>query len=349
MSEAPSFWWRANALSWALWPVSWAYGRAAARRMSAPPSARLGVPVLCIGNFIVGGAGKTPTAIAVADAAVRLGRRPGFLSRGYGGAATEPTMVDLSHHNSRDVGDEPIVLAGHYPTAVTPDRPAGGRMLEEAGVDFVVMDDGFQNPGLHRDLALVVVDSRRGLGNGMAMPSGPLRAELATQMRHADALVVVGQGPGSSKAARLAARSAKPILDARQEPLEPHLVRSRRCLAFAGIGDPGKFYATLAEAGAEVVVTRDFEDHRPYTDEECEDLIASAEREDLLLVTTEKDAARLWRRGTMQQTLSERAQVLRIEMRFDEPATLDRLVRRTIERERSARLKLKRARPVETV
>lgn len=320
--ETPTFWW--GGPQWAalaLRPVSAIYGAVARRRMDKGRRETVDVPVLCIGNFTVGGGGKTPTALAMASAAQASGLRPGFLSRGYGGSASGPLLVDPSVHAARLVGDEPLLLAARAPTVVAKDRAAGARFLvETAGVDFVVMDDGFQSARLRVDFALLAIDAGRGLGNGQVVPSGPLRAPLKDQIRHADALLVVGEGAAGARAIRLTARGGKPVFEARLEP-RSHALSGRRVLAFAGIADPEKFYSSLRAAGADIVRSRDFPDHHPLQAGEIEDLLADAARDGLHLVTTRKDAARMAGEGRAAERLLAAASVLDVDLVF-EPATL---------------------------
>ena len=334
MSEAPPFWFRPRgALAHALSPLGRVYGGVVARRMGRPPTARVDATIVCVGNLVVGGAGKTPTAIALAELARSRGRRPGFLSRGYGGSARVPTLV-TSDLTARTVGDEPLMLAERHPTIVSPDRPAGAEALVSEGVDLVVMDDGFQNPSLHKDLSLLVVDARRGLGNGLVMPAGPLRAPLAAQVRRADALVVIGRGPDARPAIRAAARRALPILRADIAVRNAEAVRGERVIAFAGIGDPEKFFATLDHAGAEVVERRPFPDHHAFRDEDAAELLDVAARERALLVTTEKDAARMRHARGRVGELSERVTVLSVAVTFEDEARALRLLDKAIDRAR---------------
>ncbi len=191
--EAPPFWWHKKAWqAWLLWPVSYVYGKMSAQRMMLHPTASVDVPVVCVGNLIAGGAGKTPVALALGRKAVESGYKAGFLTRGHGGAINVATLVDLHKHNSHDVGDEALMLAEVATTVVAPDRIAGAELLVQSGCDIIIMDDGFQNPYLQKDFNLVVVNSKRGLGNGHCIPGGPLRAPLDVQMRKIDAVVVMG-------------------------------------------------------------------------------------------------------------------------------------------------------------
>ena len=256
----PGFWWRSDAAAARLLaPAAAAYGFVAARRM-AQPGWRAGVPVLCIGNFTVGGSGKTPTAIAVARLLTEAGRRPFFLTRGYGGTLAGPVRVDAQP--AAAVGDEPLLLARVAPTIVARDRPAGARAAIAAGADAIVMDDGWQNPSLAKDLVVAVLDGRRGIGNGRVFPAGPLRAPLASQLDHADAVLVIGP-PGHAAAPAIAAadqRRLPRLSPAISSPIRPPVARlaGTRALAFAGIADPDKFFATLEASGIAVAARRRF-------------------------------------------------------------------------------------------
>ncbi|KXF78591.1 tetraacyldisaccharide 4'-kinase [Paramesorhizobium deserti] len=340
VSEAPPFWWekpdwRALALS----PFSALYGAVARRRLlrAVPPG--VPAPVLCIGNFTVGGAGKTPTAIAFAKAAKARGLKPGIVSRGYGGGFSGVHLVDLAHDSAKHTGDEPLLLAAHAPVAVSPDRVAAARLLIAEGRDFLIMDDGFQSARLHVDYALIVVDSTRGIGNGRVIPAGPLRAPLIDQLRKADALLKVGTGSAADQVIRQAARAARSIYEARLTPGSASAISGRRFLAFAGIGNPEKFFASLTEMGGVPALTRTFPDHHPYGREEIDELMQTAAAADLGLATTAKDHVRLATGlGTPPQFL-EKLAVLDVELVFDEPDTANRIIEAAQERYRQRRLK----------
>ena len=188
--EAP-FWWyrRKGALGSALAPLGNLYGRIAEKRFADITPYRSRLPVVCIGNFTAGGGGKTPTAIAIAALLKELGAKPAFLTRGYGGASKGPVLVKQGH-SATEVGDEPLLLADASPTMVSADRPAGAKAIEATDASVIVMDDGFQNPSLAKDLSLVVVDGGVGVGNGLIIPAGPLRAPLDAQIARASALIV---------------------------------------------------------------------------------------------------------------------------------------------------------------
>lgn len=292
--QAPRFWWqpgRGRLLS----PFGALYGAAAAWRMRRP-GRRAGLPVICLGNLTVGGAGKTPAALAVGRLLLAGHERPFFLSRGYGGRLAGPVLVSRSMHRAAHVGDEPLLLAGLAPTIVARDRAAGAQLARVEGASVIVMDDGLQNPALHKDLAIVVIDGRRGIGNGRVLPAGPLRAPLESQIALAHALIIVGPAAdGAAALAELGRQRGLPLFHARLEPDPQTLaaLATSRILAFAGIADPDKFFATLSDAGLNVIERQGFADHRRYSSADARTLTARAQRQNLVLLTTEKDQARL--------------------------------------------------------
>jgi tetraacyldisaccharide 4'-kinase len=291
----PAFWRRQPGLAaWLLAPLSWVYGAVAGLRLKQRGQ-RAGVPVVCIGNFTAGGAGKTPTALGVAHMLAAAGERPVFLSRGYGGRLAGPVLVDPANHGADQVGDEPLLLACAAPTVVARARVEGAALAVAAGAGVIVMDDGFQNPSLAKDLSVLVVDGRYGIGNGRVIPAGPLRAPLEAQLARAHALVVIGTASGAADVIAAARAYNIPVFAARLRP-DPGFVTAvggGRALAFAGIGDPQKFFATLADAGIVVAATRSFPDHHRYTQAQARALCDDADRDGLILVTTEKDHVRL--------------------------------------------------------
>ena len=258
------------------WPPFTARWLRGGWRSRAAPLAFL---FICVGNLTLGGAGKTPAAIAVAKILDAAGRRPMVLSRGYGGELAGPVAVDPARHGSADVGDEPLLLARFSPTIVSRDRAAGADAARAAGAGSIVMDDGFQSPGLRKNRSILVVDGRRGIGNGMVFPAGPLRAPLRAQLRRADALLVVGAGAAGEAVAVRA--QGLPVFHGWLEPDAKALaaLTQRPVLAFAGIGDPGKFFATLRDAGIEIAAEVAFPDHHRYRRSEARELIERAERE----------------------------------------------------------------------
>ncbi|TYR31985.1 tetraacyldisaccharide 4'-kinase [Mesorhizobium microcysteis] len=333
VSEAPPFWWRkADWRAWSLWPFSAAYGAVARRRLLNAPREKVDAPVLCVGNLTVGGSGKTPVAIALARQAAAMGLKPGILSRGHGGSvAGHPHFVDPHHDSARHVGDEPLLLARAAPVAVTADRAAGARMLIARGCNFIIMDDGFQSARIHIDHALIVVDARRGIGNGHTIPGGPMRASLVDQMRYADGVLKVGEGPAAETVLRQAARAGRPFYEASVVPTAPEGIAGARCLAFAGIGEPEKFFDTVTAVGGELIVSKSFGDHHFYSDFDAQDLLATADAQGLQLVTTAKDAVRLDNSSEALSALRKRAKIIEIEAVFELERTPRVLIEATLD------------------
>jgi tetraacyldisaccharide 4'-kinase len=284
---------------------------------------RAGAPTICVGNFVAGGAGKTPTALALARMFVGEGRRVAFLSRGYGGAErVEPLLVDANAHTAAMVGDEPLLLAKLAPCWVGTDRVKSARKAVETGANVLILDDGLQNHALVKDLAFAVVDGETGFGNGLCVPAGPLRAPVSAQAPFVRALIVLG-GDDLAPSRIAALAPGKPLIRANLEPdaLAAAPLIGREVVAFAGIARPEKFYATLRRVGAQIVMTRDFADHHPYTPRDIEALIEEAGRRGALLATTEKDLVRLGARH------ARAVMTLPVTLRFEEPKVVQRMLR----------------------
>jgi tetraacyldisaccharide 4'-kinase len=311
----PAFWWRNAGLAASLLaPVGLIYGAIAARRM-AGQGAHAGVPVLCVGNFTLGGAGKTPTVMALARMLTDSGERPFCLTRGYGGTLTGPKLVDHHHDLAAQVGDEALLLAHVAPTVIARDRVAGAAFARAQGAGLLVLDDGLQNASLTKDFTLAVIDARRGVGNCCIFPAGPLRAPLAAQLARTDALLVVGKGDGADNVVAQARARGLPVLHGRLTPdlTAVATLKGRHVLAFAGIGDPEKFFATAEAAGIAVTERRTFADHYRYTAEDAGELIMDAEHSGLALLTTEKDRARMAGERLLE-ALAARAHALPVTM-----------------------------------
>ncbi|MFC0246037.1 tetraacyldisaccharide 4'-kinase [Falsochrobactrum ovis] len=336
VGDAPPFWWekpdwRARLLT----PLAGIYGAVSRRRLvkSVPP--KVAAPVLCIGNFTVGGAGKTPTAIAISKAALKHGLKPGIVSRGYGGKYKGLHLVDPENDTAHYVGDEPLLLARHAPVVLSANRYRAASHLIEQGCNFIVMDDGFQSARLHMDFALLVVDSMRGIGNGRVIPAGPLRAPLIDQLRKTDALLRIGSGGEADFVLRQASRAGRPTYDAQLIPSSAKLIAGQKWLAFAGIGNPEKFFASVRQAGGKIVDTCIFRDHHLYLLDEIKALVSQAERGNLGLITTAKDYVRIATMPGLPETVLDRITVLDVELEFDRKEAVDLIIKTTIERYRS--------------
>jgi tetraacyldisaccharide 4'-kinase len=340
----PLFWWRKPAAAAGmLAPLAAVYGALAKARLNRI-GARAGVPVICIGNLTVGGAGKTPAALAVGRMLAAAGERPVFLSRGYGGASAGPLRVDPARHRAAEVGDEPLLLARGAPTIVARARAEGARMAAAAGASVIVMDDGFQNPSLAKDFSVLVLDARRGIGNARVLPAGPLRAPLDAQLRRAHAVISVAASPAclpdrSAAAGGLDANAVVSaartqgiaVFRARFEPDAQSMAAlgDARVLAFAGIGDPQKFFAMLAGTGIAVAATRSFPDHHRYTRRQAQALCDDAEREGLVLLTTEKDFVRIGGEDELAK-LAAKARPFPVSLAFEEERLFESLMQERI-------------------
>jgi tetraacyldisaccharide 4'-kinase len=323
----PAFWHRPS--SWIarlLMPLGAVYGLVAGQRLQRE-GFDAGIPVLCVGNYHVGGAGKTQTVLALVKILRELGETPIVLSRGYGGRLRGPIKVDPGRHAADDVGDEPLMLARMVQVAVARDRIGGVALARSQGATVILMDDGFQNPAIAKDASLIVIDSDRGLGNGRVLPAGPLRAPLPPQLDRTDALVVVGDGAAAEAVAAAIAARSRPVLSAHLKPDEASVAAlgGKRVLAFAGIGDPPRFFRTLRASGVAVVAERAFADHHPFSQTEIDTLIADAKRDALTLVTTEKDLARLRTAGGLPDWAREIVPFA-VTLEFDDAAGLRKFV-----------------------
>ncbi len=327
--KAPAFWLRSppTPLARALRPLGAIYGAQTLRRM-ALGGARVAAPVICVGNFVLGGAGKTPTAMAIGKLLLSAGERVAFISRGYGGARrSEPIGVDLSIHSARLVGDEPLLLAGVAPCFVGDNRVAAAQAAIDAGANVIIMDDGLQNPHIRKDFSLGVIDAGAGFGNGLCFPAGPLRAPAEAQLRFVSAILLIGPADAAAPIA------GKTLLraDLRPQAASAAALLGQRVFAFAGIARPEKFYATLRALGAHLVATRDFADHHPFSPRETDQLLADAAAMGAKLVTTQKDWVRL------SPQFQREAMALPVELRFEDEAAMRALLAQALARRRAGR------------
>jgi len=314
--RAPNFWQSDGLVARLLDPFGRLYGLAGDLRRHFTTKKTVSVPVICIGNLTVGGAGKTPTSIAIAKHLRKSGHAPHLLTRGYGGRNRGPHLVDIERDDAAEVGDEALLLARIAPCWVSRDRVVGAEAAVKAGASVIILDDGHQNPHLAYDLAVIVVDAGVGFGNNRLMPAGPLRETVISGLARADALVRIGAKPGQAPF-----ESHLPVFDASiQLAADGHDLQGKRLVAFAGIGRPEKFFETLQDLGAVLVETRCFPDHHRYTTPEVEGILAHAGQVDASCITTEKDHVRL------PLPLGNSVKKLPIELRFDAKNALDQLI-----------------------
>lgn len=323
--KAPKFWQADIGLAaLALAPFGALYGLATAARMRLVSGTDLGVPVVCVGNFTLGGAGKTPVTRAIAARLMTQGLKPFVLSRGYGGREKGPHRVDASRDTAADVGDEPMLLATDVPVIVGADRVASGRCAIAEGAQVLLMDDGLQNPSLAKSVRFAVVEGAGGVGNGLPFPAGPLRAQLGLQFGAVDHVVVIGAGARGDTVAAKAAGRGIGVLRAELVPARASLaLAGQRVFGFCGIGAPEKFRRTLQDIGAEVVGFRSFADHHRYDRTDAADLIRRAAADGLGLVTTRKDFVRLLAEPETTGQLAGLVNVVDVECVFADVPALD--------------------------
>ncbi|GAN00186.1 tetraacyldisaccharide 4'-kinase [alpha proteobacterium U9-1i] len=318
----PPEFWRADAkgrdagyaLRALLTPVSWVYAWTAAQRIRNTTPRHAPAPVICVGNFTVGGAGKTPITRALR---AKLGANAHTLSRGYGGRLEGPLRV-TPDMDAREVGDEPLLHAADGPAWIARDRVAGALAAAQAGAHVIIMDDGFQNPALAKDLSVVAVDAGFGVGNGQVFPAGPLRERLSDGLARADAVVMLASGEDEAAPTDWLAGFNKPVLHARLEATSA--APEGPLVAFAGLARPEKFFDTLESIGADLEEALPFDDHHVFGAQDFALLDAMADERNARLITTEKDYVRLpteWRAKVL---------TLPVQARFADEAILDALL-----------------------
>lgn len=345
--KEPSWWYGSNAPNQArlLSPIGYVFGKIAGRRLQFARPYTSMIPVICVGNFTAGGTGKTPLTPMLAERLRKLGERPGILTRGYGGSEAGPHLVDPAFDNALRTGDEALLLSRSAPTVVSHDRAAGAQFFEAMSEppSVILMDDGLQNPGLAKMLRIAVVDARRGVGNGMVIPAGPLRAPLADQLGFVD-VIIINDGPKGLEAVPEAtatlkqtfreARFERPILEGHIVPLQQlEALKAKPVLAFAGIGDPGRFFNTLRLNGINIAESVPFKDHHFFDAGDAERLLQRADELGAQLVTTEKDHVRLLSYDDQRGELAARSVAFQISMALsdDDMQTLTDLIKLAIQ------------------
>jgi len=308
MFRAPQFWNKRQWISYVLLPFSWVWTLVSRWNELRVKPESVSVPVICVGNLVMGGAGKTPTVIALVNLLKKMGYIPHIISRGYGAHIRDTILVDPAKHNYLQVGDEPLLLAQAAPTWAGPNRVSSAKIAISHGASVLVMDDGLQNPSLRKDLSFIVVDSIQGIGNGMVFPAGPLREPIESGVDRAQAMIVIGHEESKFE---FVPRQFSAKIKCLEHELEHD--KNKRIVAFAGIGYPDKFKNTLMEKKFEICQFIEFADHYPYTIHDMMKLIKLAEEYDATLLTTTKDWLRI------PSHYRDRVESLPIELNFDDP------------------------------
>jgi len=311
--KTPTFWQHNNLTAKLLTPLGELYALATKLRLYLRKPKKVNIPVICIGNLTAGGTGKTPTAISLALMLQNAGIYPTFISRGYHGTLNK-TQVDTVRHTPQQVGDEPLLLAQIAPTFIHANRYQAALMAQENQAECILMDDGFQNPSLHKDLSFLVIDGASGFGNHKCIPAGPLREHIASGLKRAQAALLIGEDEH-----HIAQTLSIPCFKGKIISENPSL-KNNRVIAFAGIGRPQKFYTSLQELGIEIVKTFDFPDHHYYSENELNNLLDCAEKENAELITTSKDFVKI--PASMQSAFK----VLNIRIQWENPSELQNFI-----------------------
>lgn len=330
--RTPRFWYdqKLSVLSLLLTPVSWIYGLIHTILLGSAKPWQSPIPVLCVGNLTVGGHGKTPTALSICHILKSYNKSVHFISRGYKGSLNGPILVNLTSHSAVEVGDEPLLLSEVAPTWVSANREAGIRLAHKMGAEIIIMDDGFQNQSIKKDLSIVVIDGEVGFGNGNLIPAGPLREEINVGLSRASAVVIIGEDRKNLKStiSKISTQNLKKplkILTAHlKSDIDSTSFHKEKVLAFTGIGRPEKFFNTLIKLGYDIVVKKSFSDHHHYTEKELANLQKMAKIKNARLITTSKDYVRLT--ISQQQGIS----VLPVKLDWENKVVLDSLLRSII-------------------
>ncbi len=308
--KTPSYWQSNSLISKLLSPLGWVYGFLTQARLKLHQPQKADIPVICIGNITAGGTGKTPVAISIAKLLAGEMYHPYFVTRGYGGKL-QNVIVNNKKHTAAEVGDEPLLLSQQAPVVVNANRYQGALAALKNGADIIIMDDGFQNPSLYKDLSFLVFDGTYGIGNGKILPAGPLRETFSNGIRRADALIILGKDKHN-----LAQKSGLPTFYGHTEAAQTCNLDNPNVLAFAGIGHPQKFYHTLSQQGFNLLKTIDFPDHHFYTNAEIENILNQAKSLKAQIYTTSKDFVKI------PHIYQKEINVLEISIVWDTPEEL---------------------------
>ena len=317
--KTPKYWQSNSFLSRILTPLGWFYGYLTQLRLKLKNSPHAKIPVICVGNITAGGTGKTPVSLSIARILSTEMYNPFFVTRGYGGKM-QNIMVNNKKHSAEDVGDEPLLLSKQAPVIVNANRYEAAELATKDGADIIIMDDGFQNPSLYKDLSFLVFDGHYGIGNGKIIPSGPLRETFANGIKRADALIILGKDKHN-----LTARCNLPVFYGHLEATQTSL-NNENVIAFAGIGHPQKFYHTLSKQGFNIIETIDFPDHHYYIKKELEEIIARARKINAEIYTTSKDFVKI------PSSLQKYINVLEVSVVWDNPDELISFIKSKIQK-----------------
>ena len=336
----PRFWSQPHhPLKYALWPAGFLFTQIGRTRRCCVTAQKMTCPVICVGNITLGGGGKTPIVRWLAKELKAMGAQPAILSRGYGGSQKTPLRVDADKHSAALVGDEPLMLAQNTDMLVFVgrDKAATAKLAMTQGAEVLLLDDGLQNPSLHYDCALLVVDKSIGLGNGAVFPAGPLRERPRNALARIDGLVLTGTQPPTprkdiEKLSQTVQKKSLPVIDTKTI-LSHAGDLPKHAIAFCGIAYPQKFFAMLETHGMQIKARFAFGDHQPYSEKAAAKILAKAKALNLPLVTTCKDMARLadQPKGSARARLFNTSTGLDVKITpIDTPDALHALLKKTL-------------------
>ena len=292
MFKAPKFWYlkRDSLLSNSLYPLSLLFRLGTKIRNLISLERKTKLPIICIGNIVIGGAGKTPVALKIGNMLRKAGYNPHFVSKGYGGLEKNNRLVK-DWHSPKSVGDEPLLLSEIAPTWIGLNRNKSFQLASEHGADCIVMDDGFQNPTLQKDFSIVVINGEQGFGNKRVIPSGPLRESINRGLSRTNLIITIGD---ISDTVKDKIPKHIPLFAANFKIKEDDMMLTgQRITAFAGIAYPEKFFNSLKVVKANIVDKISYSDHHIYSENDLLYLAEIANKNKSILVTTKKDMVRI--------------------------------------------------------
>ena len=292
MLKAPKFWYQKENTYWSnsLYPLSLLFRFGTKIRSLISTKQQSPLPVICVGNIVVGGAGKTPVSLKIGKLLIKAGYRPHFISKGYAGLIKKSTLVQ-SWHSAASVGDESILLSEVAPTWIGIDRINSSKLAKKDGGDCLIMDDGFQNPTIQKDFSIIVINAAQEFGNKQVMPSGPLRESIKRGLSRTNLVIAIGEISNELKST---IPSNIPIMEAKFEiNKENKSFKGQNITAFAGIAFPKKFFKSLEDQGGKIVKQISYPDHYIYTENDIFSLAETANKTKSILVSTQKDYVRI--------------------------------------------------------
>jgi len=326
--KAPLFWKNKNSLYGVLLsPFGALYRLITSQRERFTITTKIRIPVICVGNIVLGGTGKTPITIMIASALKEQGFNVHILSRGYGGKLKGPLLVDPFYHTAQEVGDEPLLLAQATSTWISKNKAEGAKAATQAGAEILILDDGLQNPSLYKNFSIIVVNGEYGLGNERVFPAGPLRETVESGLKKANIIMIMGKDNHSLE------KRWQGICPIFHGDLDPYIndiqaLKNKPIYAFAGIGHPEKFFAMLHNYGLHVIAEKAFPDHYSFKSRDLDKLRAHADQLKAQLVTTEKDFLRL------PHDMRQKVKIIRAHVTLKEKNLFSNLIHKVVPHEK---------------